>query len=520
MGSSGKCRMKHVVLRSLAAYGLVLIFLPGCSGGKGVNDANGAALVNFLIPDASQMLYTGSSYIFMAQAQGALNATVKDQSQTTLGCSYNPATGLISCAYVPSVAGTLTLTLTAALPDGTTQTASRQFTVSTPTGIYPLGDRFMYGFYSVSTNRFAAVQALSYVNASHEYCPACTANGRLNYINAAKASGLSAFASMDYDINGSASTPATNSCVTAPSVCTSAIDAMAPNANFLIWDIPEEMDYLISSQMNAMTTIAAYAHAHDPMKRPVYMYIASNYTAKDIQNYVPYLDIIGAGAYGIDNSQPSAWVRWRAEAEVNAIIAAGYTTQQKTPILVTEAFCSPRGCTAGANFIHDTFTGLAAGLKGIMVYGYEQMLSTAADTPAAAAKTINLVMGTEALGEWVVKGKSKGDLTVVITSGSLTTPFFTPDHGEPTQNFPSVRAAAFDWAGVRLVIAVNSSPLPVTAILSGLPTGVSFANVVNESRYAMITGGALTDSFDGLGVHIYKVPMVGQQSDGHWISLQ
>jgi hypothetical protein len=473
-----------------------------------------AATPGFLTPDSSQRLYSGTSYIVLAQALGASSATIENQSSVSLNCAFDNTTGLVSCTYVPSFAGFLQLKLTATFSDGSKRTASRQLSVYTPVGIYPKGDRFMYGFYSVNNSDLGAIQAMKYPNVTQRYCSDCTVAQDLAYVDTAAGAGMRALGYLDFGQTKSASQ---STCITNIAFCQGAIDTMAQNSNLLLWGLPEEMRYSLPSEMNAVSTLSTYIHAHDPARRPVMMYMDSSYNAADIQNYVPYLDILGAGAYATANGKPRAWVRWRSEAEVQAISDAGFDTDQKTPILVSEGYCSS-SCPTGSSIMHDTFTGLAAGLKGILVYGWEQVNSAGSDAVAGLTNSVNLIVGEDAIGEWVLKGQNRGDLRVVITSGPATTPSFVP-RNSLSMSYPSVRAATFDWAGVRLIIAVNSSPQPVTAVFSGLPTGTPEARVVNEGRRIAINNDMLTDSFNGLEVHIYKVPLVTRGTGGSWTMI-
>jgi len=261
-----------------------------------------------------------------------------------------------------------------------------------------------------------------------------------------------------------------------------------------------------------------------------------------MEAYVPHLDIIGEGAYEIDDGlgagdspncrgtlpYPNAWVRWVAEQEISAIRDTGHSTapNDRTPILIAEAFCTTCNgigtvCPTAAGIRHDAFVGLAAGLKGILFYNWPAVLAMTGGQVAAISRVGSLILGQEGIGEWVLKGTRQPDLPVTVPNGPAKTPSFRP-YGGPATSYPSVRAAAFDWAGERLIIAVNSSPKPVIVGISGLPAGAPRATVIGEARSVKIADGTIvpTESFAGLGVHIYKVPLVKKLADGRLTALQ
>src|SRR5260370_14935699 len=87
----------------------------------------------FLIPPAGQTLYTGTKYMFLGQVQRASAVTLQDQVSIAADCGYDNFSGLVTCTYVPSVAGTLTMTVDAKFAHEHDYTSSRQFRVVRPT---------------------------------------------------------------------------------------------------------------------------------------------------------------------------------------------------------------------------------------------------------------------------------------------------------------------------------------------------------------------------------------------------
>jgi len=87
------------------------------------------------------------------------------------------------------------------------------------------------------------------------------------------------------------------------------IQALASNPNIAYWDLPEEPRYFKPAEFQIVKDYPGWTRTFDPQQRPKLMYLTSSYTRDQVQNYVPYLDIVPAAAYADDFGQPHAWVR-------------------------------------------------------------------------------------------------------------------------------------------------------------------------------------------------------------------
>jgi hypothetical protein len=276
-------------------------------------------------------------------------------------------------------------------------------------------------------------------------------------------------------------------------------------------------------------------YAYITANRPVFKYWVSGMTYDSLEPSVENVDLVGEGAYAIDDGcswqgspYPDVFARWVVEQEIRAITSVGYTVGpnyaagQKTPILVPETVAANTYCTApatsGADITNQIWNGLAAGAAGYFDYMWEDTVvaGNMTDAASAMARVNNLLVGTEGIGEWMLKGRRQSDLTTTVLSGPSGN---VGASGTRTFSYAPIRGAVWDWAGTRMIVAINSSSSAITAKLSGLPTGMPNATVVGESRTVSTAGGAISDSFSGLGVHIYKIPLVSRQSGGVWIAL-
>ena len=511
----GMMKMQRLLLSSLTVS-LLTIFV--CAD---------AQAITILQPATRQTLYVGTQYLFVADLAGAGSVTATDnQTKGNLACTVTHA--LAVCADTP-LSTTTTLKVTFSTSGQTPQSLS--LTVAQPKGIYPQGDKMQIGSYAgidmINPNFIFTQFIASGQNTTQLTDQGSSATGQSQFVDAAAnaftaANVISApMASLSDDYCVLRFNPNTNI-----SNCeTYVLTPLLSDVNFKLWEIdgPEEAGDGGSGAVPLLQSIYTYVRQHDT--RPFYAYINgglldSTAGSQDIQNLVPYVDLVGAGAYRIElGNQPGSLIRWTVEQEIAAINQLKYsigpnfnTGHQKTPMLINETICYNGTCTAAADYRHDVFAGLSAGAQGILTYFYYgsaggQDISAFQGTQGAFAQITSLVNGSSGLGEWALKGLHQADLQVNITSGPATT---TPLPNPAKTSYPSVRAATFDWAGTRIVIAVNSNSSQVTATMSGLPASGLNVQVLGESRTVPISSGVITETFAGSAVHIYQVPLVTQ----------
>ena len=293
------------------------------------------------------------------------------------------------------------------------------------------------------------------------------------------------------------------------------IQAIAPNTNIAYWDLPEEQRYWKPSEFQIVQDYTSWTRVYDPQQRPNYMYIPTHYTADQVSNYVPYLDIVPASAYADFAGQPHAWVRWRMEETLrgiqlaNATIGPDYLNGQKTPVGIVQLFVGANGSIPTADqTYHDFWQLIASGAQGVFVFSYfhrNDQGGALVPNWNALQLAASEVTGSE-LGSVILYGQPISGVTASVLSGPSQTVSFIPvGYSSPVQ-FPSLHVSATQWNGNTYLIAVNSTDQPVTASVSNLPaTSADSATVMFESRTVAISGGGFTDSFPAWGVHIYSI---------------
>jgi hypothetical protein len=100
---------------------------------------------------------------------------------------------------------------------------------------------------------------------------------------------------------------------------------------------------------------------------------------------------------------------------------------------------------------------------------------------------------------------TKRSVGVTITAGPARTAEFLPPSSVTPISYPSVKVLAKAWNGAVYVIAVNSNTQSVKAKVTGLPQSARSATVLFEGRTVAVRYGAFTDSFSGLGTHVYRL---------------
>lgn len=290
------------------------------------------------------------------------------------------------------------------------------------------------------------------------------------------------------------------------------------------WDFPEEMRHWRKDEFDIVKNYAAWTRECDPGKRPNFMYLPNHYTADAVAKYVPYLDIIGVGAYTEYAHMPRAWVRWRMEETIKGIelagakIGANYLQGEKVPIGIPMLFYNPdvMDVISPGEAYHDFYSCLAAGARGMLIFSYwhkrdQGMLHASYDAYARAAGEVS---GPVGLGQALLFGEEL-KVACEVTKGDARTWSFQVTNVPQPVSFPSVNARAVRYQGKVYVVAVNSSEDAVEAKLTGLPAGLKLLTTpfekqldeqkkpTDKPRELRVAEGTVADSFGWLGVHVY-----------------
>ncbi len=448
----------------------------------GVDEAlNPFAPIELVGPSQSTELFAPVEYTltFAAEDFGGIELRA---NQGQLECDATVERGSVICSIASLTPGELRVEA-----DGARVDEVWAWQVREPEGLYPRGDRFTFGLYQVNSPEAMQLVRDAGVNLVQSYSnPAYT---QAQWQAWAAQAGLKTVAPIE-DIED--------------------LQDYVEQDQVAWWALPEELRYWDWDELQLMEELGEHLWAHDPAQRLVYMYLPGHIAQREVERYLPHLNVIGTGAYANGQSQPRAWIRWRVESQVRARSAMGMNEADRHILSVLECYpVSDSQPTRARDVRHDVFSALASGAEALMFYGWwyaEHHFD--AEVGEAILQSATLVNGGTGLGEAVVHGHPLGDLESRVLAGPTHTSEFIPVEEHDAINFASVRTVGFDYAGSRFLIAVNSAPEPVEASIS-LPTGsASSWTVLGESRTLPSQGGQLLDAFEALGVHLYRAPIL------------
>lgn len=276
------------------------------------------------------------------------------------------------------------------------------------------------------------------------------------------------------------------------------------------WNItPEEMRHWRKQENDYMVTVARAVHDFDPQKRPVYMYEPGHVGAKRLAISGKYIDIIGKGMYPNYSKMKLSRVfcRWSVEQELEAVRIL--KKADKVPIAVLEMFQDPPAEEVKLieSWVrHDAYCSLAAGAKGILVFSASRRpkFEVREKYLDAYLQVCRELKGE--LGQAILFGKRRDDLTIDITSGpkEIKLKFYT--HEEKT--YQSIVFANIAYKDSRYLIMVNSANEPLEAVLDGLVygSGVTIDDIFGKTRFTA-PEGQVEMKFKALEAKVFKVSL-------------
>jgi len=360
---------------------------------------------------------------------------------------------------------------------------------------YPQGDQFPMMLYSVVPEHLASVKSQGF-NLVHTY------SFNETWLEDVRANGLHALVPIGtYD----------QASLWSESQARAFIESYKDHDRVAWWNLPEEMTWTVDWKLKQVADLSSWVRQYDGKKRPTYEYLAGNYIAYDIRNYVPYVDIIGIGAYVDYNEQPRQWIRWAVKQVTDGITQAGYSVgsdylgKERVPVAVLQMFIE--GGThvqTGPESYHDVWSAVCAGAKGVLVFSHHYRVQFPSKVYEAFVKAAGQLTGQEGLGKVALFGEDLPSISATVISGPSTTPPFDTWGGKGV-SFPTVNMMARQYEGKRYLFAVNDVDQRVTVRFSNLPTDVIRVGVIDEGRIIPVVDGAFSDVFGNWAVHLYAL---------------
>ena len=291
------------------------------------------------------------------------------------------------------------------------------------------------------------------------------------------------------------------------------IERMSAAPNMGWWNYPEELKtWYTNTELLEMQNLFNWTRQYDPQQNPTFMYNPNHRTAAGLAEIVPYMDVIGKGAYVSYADQPRAWVRYQIESTIEGIELAGrevgpdYLAGERVPMLIAGVWhLHP---ASAQEIYHDVYSGIASGAKAIALYSHLHALkeesSDGLDGFVKAAGEIGL--GEGRLGPAILYGLASQDISFEILEGPLNTVDFTPYGYTQPFSYPCLNWRAWDYEGKRTIVAVNSCEEQIEVRFSGFDDEREIL-LPFEGRRLCAEEGQLEESFEALGVHIYQIEL-------------
>ena len=291
------------------------------------------------------------------------------------------------------------------------------------------------------------------------------------------------------------------------------IQNQAIRNNISWWDLPEEMRYWKSSEMQIVQDYTSLTRAHDSLQRPNYMYIPGHYEVSAIENYVPYLDILPASCYTRYQKLPHAYTRWSIERTKEAILNQGYTigkdyiNDEKTVMAILEIYETDSLLTEEGTW-HDFWMSVACDVKGIVAFShyYRDKSPTLIEAWDTLNDAVSLFKANN-IDKVLLEGYTK-ELQHNIISGPLKTPAFLVNNSPDTIQFEAIKLLAKDWNDSSYVFAINSSDSEIVYTVEDTAGLITYAKDIVKDLSMNFVGGSYTDTLQALDVAIYKLKYI------------
>lgn len=472
----------------------------GGAGGGDVGEGDTGPLpvtVELLAPTNGLTWFVGVRYDVVAHITGTERHSVSIEGADF---SCDPfADGWVHCSAVANAEAAVKIGIVAQGDDGEGND-SHVVHARRAVGVVPEGDQFALGMYEVMNNEWFSPIAGAGIPLVQSY--GTGGYTQEQWQDWAAAAGTLTMTRTSWSWSDPWGAPSSDE----------TLAALAARPELAWWELPDNA-VEDDSYADEVSALVGRIHVYDD--RPTFMYLWTSITTEQIEAYVPDLDIISPGTYPEHACQPQPWIRWRIESAREAVENSGYTAAER-PVVGTadlygqpEESCPDRVATL-PQVRMNPLAMMAAGAQGSLYFAwYYAVYSLDAEWGELALDTAELILGESGLGFAVVHGEPRGDLAVTVTSGPETSEAFTPLHTSELIEYPSIHAAAWDYAGTRFVIAVNYTEEPVTAELAGLPSLAPHVEVVGEARELTQTDGRVTDSFAPWDAHVYRAPIIG-----------
>ena len=293
------------------------------------------------------------------------------------------------------------------------------------------------------------------------------------------------------------------------------ITALANNDQILAWYLPEEIE---PNNLDKWEQLSDIIRTIDTKKRPLITSVDKWYPA--------YLKRVGHITDAVVFASYPSYYMPRPRADIKRRIEKAYENGAPVVIAALEALKGRRNWTRPKDVRFDAYLSLISGAKGIMWYAYNYAKPRPGLVEAVLGVATEL-NGPENLGEVLLLGKEPTSLKCRLLEGPKLSPPATAyderdwQKEDAFKQYDSIQWTAREYKNCLYIFAVNTAQkveegpatddggaaYTVRATFGPINSPFSKIQVISENREIGLSDGYLTDTFEPIGVHIYKIKL-------------
>ncbi len=279
------------------------------------------------------------------------------------------------------------------------------------------------------------------------------------------------------------------------------IRPLAEHPAIVLWYLPEEPKS--SADRTRWRRLYHLVREHDPMRRPVGLYLAEGATAEYFAGWSDICDVFFAGAYPEYYGIPRAALYTRVHNAARAGERAGMHTIGVPQLFDAAAFPTSEAAV-GTRSGHpdalalraDAYTVLIAGADGIDWYSLEYGLPF----PDMISAWKDVLAELRILEPVLLHPLAGSPFSWAITRGPQHVPSFRG------MQEPALVARAYQDSSAVYLLAVNLSDEELEVQFRGAPASLARISVLFEGRETDVRDGTWSDTFAPHQVHVYRLP--------------
>ncbi len=297
------------------------------------------------------------------------------------------------------------------------------------------------------------------------------------------------------------------------------------NDSISMWSIlPEELNTYRRDEAELFFLLTELVREHDPLGRPVYIYLQSNADELQFELASEETGVLGQGNYLSTNGLHDQRIYLKASIlrSIAAREAMGELDDAVMPVVehrIHSGTLDPALAPLVQSWVrHDLFTTLANGADGFIAFsGFPPKEGQDVfDRYNDAYTTVVAEILNAGMLDLYAAGTVNHEVVATVVDGPQTLSaevFFIPDRGNPVETFDSFSLRAWDLDGTKTILLVNHADEPISVSLSGvLPTqDLELEDVLSGESFPLGEAGASGEAngeaiitFEPLGVRILQ----------------